>query len=581
MCRKRIAIYVNIIVIFIFVFVPYTLHAAVPYSLKADDINYDYQTKKIYAEKEVIFTSEDIEINADKLIIVIDKNMVIAEGEEIKLISAQQEIRGSHLEYDYENKSGKFYGASSEIENLKFKGQVIEITVEKDYQYKIEGASFTPCILEEPHYQLKADNIKIYPGDRVIGKNISFWWGKTKLLRLPYYILKYNDGDNAKGLKGSVPIPKIGYDSQQGIIMELDYPYLINNDSDGNIYINIIQKGEKDVKIENTYKLRKNLTLKSLYNYDKVIEDDDEVIINEIFSTSFVYKLNKNFTISNQYRYKEKIEAESTEIDKLIAVALNYNKNNLGINTLAGYNYERQKRQQEFKVDYVINPNNKINLYGRFFDETPERYSCNYSGSIPLEWEAIYREGYDTDYSPYLKFKLPEFKGIESMLQVGKITTENTTVNKAQIDLAYSKLFEPVENLLFGCKEDYIINFYYGENKRFQALTSELNGQYSYRINEKVNLSTKLSWLKTITEGNYLLNDDKIEKEETIESLLSLELITSQPDSALIINNNNIYNVKNEEWDNIKVALIRKFDCYSLKLDYDFVDKTIEFNVNL
>ena len=164
---------------------------------------------------------------------------------------------------------------------------------------------------------------------------------------------------------------------------------------------------------------------------------------------------------------------------------------------------------------------------------------------------------------------------------MGRIVTDNVTVDKAQINLTYFRTFEPVKNFSLSCKQDYVMNLYYGKKEQFQALTSEISSKYEYKINKKVKLSTNLSWLKTVTDGNNLLDDDEIEKEERLESALSLELKTSQPGSALIIENNNIYDIKSDEWTNIKVGVTRKYDCYNLQLNYDFIDNTVEFNMNL
>ncbi len=574
-------IYINLlIIIFLLFFLPVNVSASEPYLLEADNINYDYRQEKVYADEEVVFISDDIIINADKLVIDIVKTMVIAEGKKVILKSSERKVTGRHLEFNYSNGSGKFYGASSKVEQLKFKGKVIEITDGKDYKYKIKNAAFTPCIFAKPHYQLKANSVKIYPGDKIIGEDISFWWGDTKLFQLPYYVMKYREGVNGTELVASIPLPRVGYNSRQGIIIEMDYPYQLNNSSDGNIYININQAGDREVKIDNVYDLKKNLTLKSLYNYDKVIEDDKSDI-NELYSTVLTYKLNNNYSIRNELRYEKETENGNSQIDKLFAAGLTYNKNKLNFDTLIAYNFSREKRQEELLINYDINDNSNVELYGQYFNEIPEKYSYSYSSIAPVEWEIIYRDGYDIDYSPYLKFNLPELAGIKTGLELGRITSDTITLDKARVDLSFAKEVEPLSNFYLSCQENYSMNLYNGGQEKAQAFTSEIEGRYGHQLNEGTKINAGLTWLKTITGGNYLLEDDKIEEEETVSSLLSLEILTPQPQSAWIINNNNSYNLQTDEWDNINIEVIRKYDCYSLQVDYNFIDSSYGFSINL
>ena len=580
MYDKRM-IYINLIVIiFLFFFLPANLKAFEPYSLEANNISYDYRQEKVYASEEVVFISNDIIINADKMVIDIVKTMVIAGGEKVVLKSLERDVSGRHLEYNYSKGSGKFYGASSKVEQLSFKGKVIEITDGEEYQYKINNATFTPCIFAKPHYQLKANSVKIYSGNKIIGEDLSFWWGDTRLFQLPYYVMKYREGANGTELVSSVPLPKVGYNSGQGIIIKMDYPYQLNNSSDGNIFISINQAGDRELKIDNVYNLKKNLTLKSLYNYDKVIEDDKSDI-NEIYSTVLTYRLNNNYSIRNELKYEKETENSNSEIDRFFAIGLNYNKNKLNIDTLIAYNFSREKRQEELSINYDINDDSNVELYGQYFNEIPEKYSYSYSSLAPVEWEIIYRDGYDLDYSPYFKFDLPEFADIKTGLELGRITSNNITMNKARVDLTFAKAFEPLANFNLNCQQNYSMDLYNGGSEKAQAFTSEIEGRYSHQLNKETKLSGGLSWLKTITGGNYLLEDDKVEEGETVSSLLSLEILTPQPQSAWIINNNNTYNLQADEWEDIDIEVIRKYDCYSLQLNYNFVDKSYGFSINL
>ncbi len=576
MLKKYLVIYINFAIIFLFLFTG-VLQASAPYSLTATDIEYNYGQKEVYARGEVEFISEDIEIRAEKLSIDIENTLAVAD-EEVILSSREEEIRGTHLEYNYSLGTGTIYGAESEFDSLNFHGRVIEITAGEDYRYSIENAEFTPCILPDPHYQYKAEKIKIYPGEKITGEKISFWWGQKKIFQLPYYVLIYTEDGR---LENSVPLPELGFNSKQGLIITFDYPYQLNDYSRGNILVAMSQTGDKEAKIDNIYNFKKNLTLQTLYNYDKVIEDDESENIEEILAGILRYNINKNYGIRSEFRYEKETKDNNTETDKLIAAGINYSGGDISIDTLAGYNFSREQRQEELLLRYDINNYSQAEVSGLFYNEAPEQYAYRFSGSEPLRWEIIYRDGYDLDYHPYLELNLPKYFGINTDLGLGRVTEDDITVDKVRTNLSFNKNYNFNRGLSLNFRGNYILNFYLGEGKKYQALTTDVGTNYSYKLSEKNNLTMGISWLKTVTEGSYLLTNDEIEEKETIKSELMLEVLTPQPQSAWIIKNSNNYNLPAEEWEDIELGVIRKFDCYSLQVNYNFVDNSYEFSLNL
>lgn len=557
------------------------------YTLEALKINYHYQENKIKAEGNVKFNSSKLKINADELLINVKQETVIARGEPLIInIPGKEVIKGEELYFNYSNQTGNIYGAETRLDGeLRIRGGVIKVVEDKDYRVQIEKASFTPCKLDHPHYQIKATTIKIYPGDKIVGKDIQFWWGKHKLFSLPGYVMEYDEEGN---LKNSMPTPHVGYNSEDGITIEMTYPYQINKNSEGKIYIDTTQRGRKEIKFDNTTNLTENTVMKSEYvneeeTEDESEDDEDDIKEQELFKTGINHRLNQKFTLYSELKYEDIVdEDDSREKEKLVTTGLIYHNKAVTVKSGVGYDFVKEARRENLSFGYQFDNHRRIYLYQDYIEEEVDhKHYILSSNSRPVNWRLYYKDGYDLDYSPYLQLGFPNYHNFKLRFGFGEVNDEGIIADRTTVDLAYKNNFKITDkfNLIFS--QRIVDNFYNWQlSESYLVSTTDFGFDYHTSVGEKIKIGTGLRWEKTLTRGDYLLPVDETDQEDVIKSTFDFTFPTSEIESAWILKNKNEYNLDEEEWEEIILEVTRQHDCYDLSMNYDFVDNAIGFSID-
>ncbi len=562
------------------------------YILEAASIDYHYQEGKILARGDVKFDSSELKISSNELLINIKTKTVIASGKPVVLtVPGREEIYGDHLQFNYSNLTGSIYGAKSKIDQLHVKGGVIDIVEGKDYRVRVKDAGFTYCKFAEPHYRIKATTIKIYPGEKIIGKDIQFWWGEQKLFSLPGYVMKY---DEEGKLKNTMPTPHVGYDSQEGIMVEMTYPYEISEKSEGEFYLDMNQYGDREIRLDNTSQINPDTVLKSEYiNIEDKNEeesddnDDDDIEELELFRSNLSHKLNQNFTLRTDFNYKNEVEDGDREKEKFVTTGLTYQNKNLTLKSDFGYDFVDEARKEILSLGYKLNHNHKLQLYQDYLDEKIDHRSYALSSrSSPIQWNLYYKDGYDLDYQPYLQLTFPYYHHFQTQFGFGRVSNEGVTVDKGRLDLSYNRNFKIDDDFNLKFNQKIVENFYnWPVSKTYMVATTEIGGDYQVLLNDKVQMGTGLSWEKTFTGGEYILPDDEVDESdlgEILKSRFELTFLTpeSELESAWVVRNMNEYNLETDEWEELILEVTRKHDCYGISINYDFADKTLGFSMS-
>ena len=177
--------------------------------VKADYLKINLATHLLFAFGEVLFKQNETETYCEEL-------TYNWKTEKIILIKLKGEMTGEGIK-------GKIYYQGEKMENFP---ETVEIT---------EG-SFTTCELEEPHYHIVAKEMIIYPKDKIIARNISWYEGKIKIITLPYFLVFLDR-------KTQQPIlPKIGQNSKDGWFIKTYFNYYVDEKSYGTLYIDWLEK---------------------------------------------------------------------------------------------------------------------------------------------------------------------------------------------------------------------------------------------------------------------------------------------------------------------------------------------------
>jgi len=246
-------------------------------SLIAEYITYEKIDEEdlIIAKDGVHLKYQDIEIKADYLKINLNTNLLFASGE-VFFKQDETETNCEELTYNWKTKKIILLRLKGELTGEGIKGKVYyqgEKMENFPETVEITGGSFTTCELEEPHYHIVAKEMIIYPKDKIIARNISWYEGKTKIITLPYFLIFLDR-------KTQLPIlPKIGQNSKDGWFIKTNFNYYIDEKSYGTFYIDWLEKKGIGTGVEHTWEIgsQNNPGETSLYLYQIKEKDSGKI----------------------------------------------------------------------------------------------------------------------------------------------------------------------------------------------------------------------------------------------------------------------------------------------------------------
>jgi hypothetical protein len=259
-------------------------------SLKADYISYE----KIEGEDLVIakggvqLTYQDIEVTADSLKINLTTNLFFATG---KVFFKQGTLKtnGEELTYNWKTKKIILLQSKGEITGEGIEGKIYYQgkKMENFSKYtEFTEESFTTCDLEEPHYHIIAKEMIIYPKDKIIARNISWYEGKTKIITLPYFLIFLDR-------KTQLPIlPKIGQNSTEGWFIKTNFNYYIDEKSYGTLYVDWMENKGLGIGLKQTWE----------------IGDEDNAGETSLYLYQIKEKSTGNFNLTGNIKYAQEFE---------------------------------------------------------------------------------------------------------------------------------------------------------------------------------------------------------------------------------------------------------------------------------
>ena len=217
---------------------------------------------------------------------------------------------------------------------------------------EISGGSVTTCELEEPHYHIVAKEMIIYPKDKIIARNISWYEGTKKIITLPYFLIFLDR-------KTQQPIlPKIGQNSADGWFIKTNFNYYIDEKSYGTLYLDWFEARGIGVGFEHTLEIGKdnNPGETSLSLYQIKEKNTDE------------YKL------TGKLNYQQEFKEENIKTQ----VLLDYNGTKTSGSTPSNV------LKSQFSLDKV-GENYNLKLTGRYNLSGKELENLNLDGNITLK----------------------------------------------------------------------------------------------------------------------------------------------------------------------------------------------------
>ncbi|MBI4395404.1 MAG: LPS-assembly protein LptD [Candidatus Omnitrophica bacterium] len=161
-----------------------------PIEAVADNLQYSQADHKLIAKGNVVITYGDIELTADQAEVHTETKEARAEGHVTVRQKEKGTLSGDKVFFDFKNNSGSFpdgrffsfpwYGFGEHLEQISKK------------KIRAQNVFITSCDLPHPHYDVKAQVADIYPGDKIVARNVFFRILEVPVFWWPYLIIPLN-----------------------------------------------------------------------------------------------------------------------------------------------------------------------------------------------------------------------------------------------------------------------------------------------------------------------------------------------------------------------------------------------------
>jgi len=458
-------------------------------SLKADYISYEKIEEEdlVIAKGGALLKYQDIEVKADYLKINLTTHLLFA-SDKVLFKQDKTETYCEELSYNWKTKKiillklkakltgegikGKIYYQGEKMENFP---ETVELT---------EG-SFTTCELEEPHYHIIAKEMIIYPKDKIIARNISWYEGKTKIITLPYFLIFLDR-------KTQLPIlPKIGQNSTEGWFIKTNFNYYIDEKSYGTLYIDWLEKKGIGTGIEHTWE----------------IGDENNVGETSLYLYQIKEKSTGNFNLTGKIKYSQEFENNIKT-----QVTLDYSGSKAEGGELLSNNLKSQFTLDKLGEKYTLKITGKYDFSGTGLGQ--EDLSIN--GNIKLNYNYTFNDNLNSALSLIFTDKNPANQEVADLELTPKwelkYKGEGYTLNmvtEKRYDLEgdlytgedISKIIDRLPEIVFkkdsatlgDTKITYNIDASVGHF--YEAATEEDNwrGEYIVNLNRPFNLSKNIT----------------------------------------------------------------------------------------
>lgn len=196
-----------------------------PVTINADQINYMQQKRQIVAEGNVTMEYKEVKIFCDKAIYDAEGNKAHIIGN-VKIERNGSTAYGQDVVYDFNTLEADI--KEVEISQPPFYGRSNQIKKESEDKYVLKDGYVSTCDLEKPHYKLVAKKIVIYPGKKVVAKNMVLKVGDFPIFYIPYFSQSLKDE--------SFPVEIIpGKNSDWGYYMLTRWRYSLDEENKGKV----------------------------------------------------------------------------------------------------------------------------------------------------------------------------------------------------------------------------------------------------------------------------------------------------------------------------------------------------------
>jgi LPS-assembly protein len=264
----------GILFFFVFQWLSFRVFAQdLPVEINADSINYDREKGVVTGTGNVVLTYQDTTLIADRGLVNLKTKEARAEGH-VQIVQQTRRLAGDALYYNFDTGRGEFTNAIAFYEPWYAQGH--KVTRFSKEKYFVDKGYVTTCDYPDPHYRLKASKIDIYPGQKLVARNVIFFIGKVPVFWFPYYSHSLRD---RKSRWSFIP----GYSKRWGAYLLSSFDWLQTEYVDSRVRLDYREKRGVGVGLDGEYRFKKRGggKFKTYYIRDKERTLDDGTVVEE------------------------------------------------------------------------------------------------------------------------------------------------------------------------------------------------------------------------------------------------------------------------------------------------------------
>ena len=251
----------------------------IPVTLRARSFQYDRAARRLIAAGDVVVTYRDVVIHADRLEANLETNDVRAEGH-VMIDVGGQRVRGAALEYNLTSRRGRLVQSAAEYTSPLVQGTVF---IRAEVVEGVLGAATTAreafcttCEGPNPVAHLTAQEITVYPNDKIVARRVTVWIGGRRVFTWPYFVIYLREQ------RASRLLPVVGYSDAEGYFLKTFYSYAINQNHYGYLRLDLMERLGVGYGVEHAYRLRAGEGVAFLYRLEnrQLGGADSRVVIN-------------------------------------------------------------------------------------------------------------------------------------------------------------------------------------------------------------------------------------------------------------------------------------------------------------
>jgi len=252
-CPRRVPATSSLLaVVLVVLAVPAWSREEIPVSLRARTFRYDRARGLLDAAGDVIVRYGDITIRADRLRADLNTYDVRAEGR-VHIERQGQAIAGTVLDYNLLTRRGRLgqaaavYTGPLVLGTVRLRAEVVEGV--GDGVLTGRQVVCTTCEGPRPFVYLTADELTIFPRDKIVGRRVAVWIGGRRVFAWPVFLIHLREP------RASRLLPVVGYSEVEGYFVKTFYSYALNENHYGYLRLDYLERLGTGVGVEHAYRL--------------------------------------------------------------------------------------------------------------------------------------------------------------------------------------------------------------------------------------------------------------------------------------------------------------------------------------